>query len=489
MRVAVVGAGSISREFATRHFGPGTGTFVSCVVDVCEERARQLAADVGSVQAGAAVVGDNKYRSRPMQSLGSPVPHFSELCRAALESCDCVYVGTTPASHAGLVRQALTAGKHVILEKPIAASAKDADEIVELAETALNTKGLHTSMDIGMRWNSALTVMRAELARGRIGKLRKGWLRLHFQAWPREWQVQDWCAGRKEGGPLREVGTHFIFGLLDLFGHDCVQRVCANVTYPDGPDGTLAEQSVDGVLELMETTSGQKNPLQISLSVRTKGESGRQDLCELEVCGEGGSLRLFDFTSLADGRGKVIVDRAPYGRRECVTELVRAAQWQSAGTRQSAGTSGTSMVSAREARNAQRVLDAVLSSRGEWVAVSCAAPVQSYAAPVQQTYAAPVQQSYAAPMQSYAAPAQTYAAPVQSYAAPAQTYAAPMQQSYAAPMQTYVGPAQTYAAPAQTYAAPASYAPTASYGAPSYGVPSYGAPSYGTPMGGYGRRY
>ena len=55
LRVAVVGAGSIGREFALHHFGDATGTVVAAVVDRDWERAKRLAADVGSVQAGAAV--------------------------------------------------------------------------------------------------------------------------------------------------------------------------------------------------------------------------------------------------------------------------------------------------------------------------------------------------------------------------------------------------------------------------------------------------
>jgi predicted dehydrogenase len=57
LRVVVVGAGSIGREFALRHFGPHTRTAVAAVVDCDGDAAARLAADVGSVAAGAAVKG------------------------------------------------------------------------------------------------------------------------------------------------------------------------------------------------------------------------------------------------------------------------------------------------------------------------------------------------------------------------------------------------------------------------------------------------
>lgn len=366
LRVAVVGAGSIGREFATRHFGPGTGTAVSCVVDATESRAEALAADVGSVQAGARLTGDIGYRSRPASSRGRAVPHFRELGEAALEGCDCVYIGTTPASHAALVQRALGAGKHVILEKPIAASGTDADAIVAAAEAAAASRGLHTSLNIGMRWNAALHAMRERLRGGSLGKLQGGSLRLHFRAWPREWQVQPWCAGRAEGGALREVGTHFLFAVHELFGHGCVQRVTAEVEYPDGPSGSAAESSAIGALELCPRMLGVEAPLCIALSVRTDGQDCRGgDLYELEVQGEAGSLKLFDFTCLADGQGQLLVENAAYGRHECITSLHEACR------RDGFSSSPTiSMVSAREARNAQRVVDALLASNGRWVSVS-----------------------------------------------------------------------------------------------------------------------
>lgn len=153
LRVCVVGAGSISREFALHHFGRATRTVVTAVVDLDEARASELAADVGSVQAGASVenVGGSKYRAATTEAKGEPVPYALALS-AALDLCDIVYVGTTPMAHAPLVLEALAAGKHVLLEKPLAATPADADAIVDAAEAAAAEQGLHLGMNIGMRW-------------------------------------------------------------------------------------------------------------------------------------------------------------------------------------------------------------------------------------------------------------------------------------------------------------------------------------------------
>jgi predicted dehydrogenase len=47
---------------------------------------------------------------------------------------DAVSIATPPRTHHALVRQALEAGKHVLVEKPLATSVADAEELVEIAE-------------------------------------------------------------------------------------------------------------------------------------------------------------------------------------------------------------------------------------------------------------------------------------------------------------------------------------------------------------------
>ena len=47
---------------------------------------------------------------------------------------DAVCVATPPRTHHALARRALLAGKHVLVEKPLATNAQDAEELVLLAE-------------------------------------------------------------------------------------------------------------------------------------------------------------------------------------------------------------------------------------------------------------------------------------------------------------------------------------------------------------------
>lgn len=172
---------------------------VAAVVDLNLERAQDLAADVGAMQAGVKVTTKGRlYQSRPTTSGGTPV-QSATLLADVLDHVDAVYIGTTPTSHKVLVLQALAAGKHVLLEKPVAASAEDAVAIVTAAEEA----GPALVVNIGMRYNDALKELRrAAVEEKQLGSVTGGELRLHFKQWPRSWQTQPWCANRLEGESL-----------------------------------------------------------------------------------------------------------------------------------------------------------------------------------------------------------------------------------------------------------------------------------------------
>lgn len=336
---------------------------VVAVVDIDPDRRAALAADVGSKRAGAAVVNttSRNYSASVPDRRGVPCLAAAELSAEVLAGCDAVFVGTPPGSHARITAAALRAGRHVLLEKPLAATGGDADAIVAAADAA-EPRGLFVGVDIGMRWNAALhELRRLAVDAGELGPLQSARLELHFRRWPRDWQVAGWVAGRSEGGPLREVGTHFIFGILELFGPKSVARVRCEVSFPGPPAEAAAETRAEGVIELA-------TGLPISLSVLTDG-TGRAadggDHYVLEVSGDAGVAELYSFTSLrvrqlgSATAPKVLVENASYGRAESVKSLVEAA---------TTGKS-SSLITARQARDAQRVLDALLGSNGTWVEV------------------------------------------------------------------------------------------------------------------------
>eukprot|EP00756_Hemistasia_phaeocysticola_P008453 Hpha_TRINITY_DN14621_c0_g1::TRINITY_DN14621_c0_g1_i2::g.47654::m.47654 len=139
MRFVVVGAGVIGREFAVHHLGTPTGTNVVALVDTSVKAAECLAEELGA-----------KLRTR--------VPHFCTLSEALSKlAVDAVYIGTPPGSHCRLVDESLRAGKHVLLEKPLAASPEHAEAIVAATREFPSAR---LCVDIGMRWNKAVHHMK-----------------------------------------------------------------------------------------------------------------------------------------------------------------------------------------------------------------------------------------------------------------------------------------------------------------------------------------
>lgn len=80
---------------------------------------------------------------------------------------DAVMISTTPENlHYPMARAALEAGKHVLLEKPMALTLEEADELVELAEG----KGLKFTVGYSQRFNSKQAMVKRSLQDGTLGE-------------------------------------------------------------------------------------------------------------------------------------------------------------------------------------------------------------------------------------------------------------------------------------------------------------------------------
>jgi predicted dehydrogenase len=80
---------------------------------------------------------------------------------------DAVVVATPLRSHFALARAAILAGKHVLVEKPLAASRQEADELIALAEQ----HGVTLMVDHTFVYTGAVRAIRAMVERGDLGEL------------------------------------------------------------------------------------------------------------------------------------------------------------------------------------------------------------------------------------------------------------------------------------------------------------------------------
>jgi len=198
--VGIVGCGVIGSRLAEA-FNEHEQTTIRAVCDRIENKAVSMA---------------NTYDCEPVTSVDELV---------SIDTLDIVYVGVPPKHHASVVRAALAADKHVICEKPIAENATIGNELVALAKGSDRT----TAINFPFRYTPGFIAMRDRIAAGEIGTPKRVSLRFRFPTWPREWQDVAWLTDREQGGPLREVGSHFVFATQELFGE--ISDITAAVEY------------------------------------------------------------------------------------------------------------------------------------------------------------------------------------------------------------------------------------------------------------------
>jgi predicted dehydrogenase len=84
-----------------------------------------------------------------------------------LDDVDAVLVATPPGSHAGIARQALEAGKHVLVEKPLTTSVEDAEMLVDLAAA----RGVQIMVGHTFEYNPAVWKLRELVSSGDLGRI------------------------------------------------------------------------------------------------------------------------------------------------------------------------------------------------------------------------------------------------------------------------------------------------------------------------------
>lgn len=98
-----------------------------------------------------------------------PASHISTDYKELLNdsSLDAVVIATPVGTHYKLVKEALNAGKHVLVEKPFTANVRDAEELIELA----NKQNLNVMVDHTFVYTGAVRKIKEIVAKGELGEL------------------------------------------------------------------------------------------------------------------------------------------------------------------------------------------------------------------------------------------------------------------------------------------------------------------------------
>mgnify|MGYP001028134423 CR=1 FL=1 len=119
---------------------------------------------------------------------------------------DAVVISVPNAFHAEFARQALLAGKHVLLEKPMAMNADEAEEVLK----AQQQSGKLLMIGHQMRWKWPFPEIRKQIAEGRLGEIyyvRAGWMRRKgIPGWGSAYTSRKMMGG----GAAVDIGVHMI---------------------------------------------------------------------------------------------------------------------------------------------------------------------------------------------------------------------------------------------------------------------------------------
>ena len=205
------------------------------------------------------VVGSTPESSRAAaEQLGAENPSTTVEELLAADDVDVVHICTPNATHAGLARAAIAAGKHVVCEKPLAMTAAESAGLVESAARS----GLVNAVNFNIRFYPLNQHLREEVAAGALGDVRfvtghyfQDWL-LHDTDW-------NWRLEPDKGGSLRavgDIGSHWLDLTSFITGQPIVAVMADLATFvgarqePRGPVETFAtERSTDAVTRPVST--------------------------------------------------------------------------------------------------------------------------------------------------------------------------------------------------------------------------------------------
>ena len=202
IQIAVVGCGMWGRNIARNCAGLGV---LSHVVDPSAERAAEFA-----------------------QSFSAQLASFDEVC--ANSSVQGVMISASAAAHEPLAIAALTAGKHVFVEKPMALTLASAQAMNEAAKAT----GKQLMIGHLIRYHPAFTELCTPVENGAIGRIR------HIQA------------SRLAMGRIRNTES----ALFDLCPHDLSLILALTGSLPTNVICHGAAHITPGVVDLLSTGLG-----------------------------------------------------------------------------------------------------------------------------------------------------------------------------------------------------------------------------------------
>ncbi|MBB6215713.1 putative dehydrogenase [Anaerosolibacter carboniphilus] len=126
---------------------------------------------------------------------------------------DLIVVATPNTSHSEYVTKALLGNKHVVVEKPFTITAKEADDLIHLAQKQERVLAVHHNR----RWDSDFLTVKRIIENNFLGNVVE--YEAHFDRYRPEFKTNAWREENLPGsGILYDLGSHLIDQALCLFG-------------------------------------------------------------------------------------------------------------------------------------------------------------------------------------------------------------------------------------------------------------------------------
>jgi predicted dehydrogenase len=219
LNIALAGSGGVVRRYR-RTYRNLPGVQVVATIDVNEAEARQAAAELGAERAST---------------------NFADALRGDV---DAVVISTPNHLHAEHAIAAFDAGKHVLLQKPMARTAAECDTILAAQKRSRRTLGIY----MNLLDHPLFRDMRRMVAEGKLGEVALFSARLAHRGGLGWGGVgQNWRASRADtgGGSFIQLGVHYQHLMRWLLGQEVadVQAMATNFACPqlEGDDLMLAQ--------------------------------------------------------------------------------------------------------------------------------------------------------------------------------------------------------------------------------------------------------
>jgi len=205
---------------------------------------------------------------------GAPAAYTCHKELLADPAVQAVYIASPVAAHYEQAKDALYAGKHVLLEKPLALDPTQGEELITLAES----KGLILAAGLMMRFHSHHQTARRLIQDGVLGQIVS--VRAQLTCWypeiPGAWRQSLATSG---GGAMMDMGIHCIDLLQYLLGSRVTKVAALSASQTHG------YEVEDGAGALLSFSNGAMGYVDAHFNIPDNAAEGR-----LELYGTKGSL-------------------------------------------------------------------------------------------------------------------------------------------------------------------------------------------------------